>query len=88
MSFYSTPMPLEPHAGAWGALLGACKLHHNVELGELIANRLFVLQPENAGTYVLQSDIYAEFHRWLDVSVLRNKMNERGIKKIPGISSV
>ncbi|XP_050384320.1 putative pentatricopeptide repeat-containing protein At5g37570 [Argentina anserina] len=81
-------MHVEPHAGAWGALLGACKLHCNVELGQLIANRLFVLQPENAGTYVLLSDINADFHRWLDVSVLRNKMNERGIKKIPGISSI
>ncbi|PRQ44054.1 putative pentatricopeptide [Rosa chinensis] len=81
-------MPVEPHAGAWGALLGACKLHCNVEFGELVANRLFVLEPKSAGSYVLLSDIYAAFHRWLDVSVVRNKMQERGLKKIPGISSI
>lgn len=81
-------MPVEPHAGAWGALLGACKLHCNVELGELVANRLFLLEPQNAANYVLLSNIYAAFHRWLDVSVVRNRMNERGIKKIPGISSI
>ncbi|PQQ01866.1 acylamino-acid-releasing enzyme-like [Prunus yedoensis var. nudiflora] len=31
-------MPVEPHAGAWGALLGACKLNGNIELGELEVN--------------------------------------------------
>ncbi|XWS66615.1 hypothetical protein CRYUN_Cryun05aG0215300 [Craigia yunnanensis] len=46
-------MPVEPHAGAWGALLGACKLHCDVELGELVAARLFDLEPLNAGNYVL-----------------------------------
>ncbi|PQQ14360.1 acylamino-acid-releasing enzyme [Prunus yedoensis var. nudiflora] len=40
-------MPVEPHAGAWGALLGACKLNGNIELGELVANRLFEIEPLN-----------------------------------------
>ncbi|XP_059657126.1 putative pentatricopeptide repeat-containing protein At5g37570 [Cornus florida] len=79
-------MPVAPHAGAWGALLGACKLHCNVELGEEIANHLFQLEPCNAGNYVLLSDIYAAADRWLDVSLLRNRMKERGIRKIPGRS--
>lgn len=79
-------MPVEPHAGAWGALLGACKLHCNIELGELVANRLLELEPQNAGNYVLLSNIYATAERWLDVSLVRNKMKERGVNKIPGRS--
>ncbi|CAN6562334.1 hypothetical protein EV1_027732 [Malus domestica] len=79
-------MPVEPHAGAWGALLSACKLNCNAELGELVAHRLFELEPQNPGNYVLLSDIYAETGRWFDVSAVRTKMEERGIKKIPGIS--
>lgn len=81
-------MPVEPHAGAWGALLGACKLHCDIELGELVADRLFELEPQNGGSYVLLSDIYAARDRWFDVSVVRDKMKERGIKKIPGRSRI
>ncbi|KAF8407883.1 hypothetical protein HHK36_007021 [Tetracentron sinense] len=52
-------MPVEPHAGAWGALLGACRLHCDIELGEVVAGQLFELEPHNAGNYVLLSNIYA-----------------------------
>ncbi|KAH7854848.1 hypothetical protein Vadar_018363 [Vaccinium darrowii] len=79
-------MPVEPHAGALGALLWACKLHGDVELGKEIASRLFELEPQNASNYVLLSDIYAATDRWLDVFVVRNEINERGIQKIPGCS--
>lgn len=79
-------MPVEPHAGAWGALLWACKLHGDIELGKKAALRLFELEPLNAANYVLLSDIYAATDQWLDVSVVRNKMDERGIRKIPGRS--
>ncbi|KAK3226944.1 hypothetical protein Dsin_006806 [Dipteronia sinensis] len=79
-------MPGEPHAGAWGALLGACKLHNDVELGVLVANQILEFEPQNAGNYVLLSNIYAAAGRWFDVSLVRNKMKERGVRKIPGRS--
>ncbi|KAK9993165.1 hypothetical protein SO802_022868 [Lithocarpus litseifolius] len=39
-------MPVEPHAAAWGALLGACKLHCNIELGVSCASDSFTEQLE------------------------------------------
>jgi hypothetical protein len=81
-------MPLKPHACAWGALLGACKLHGDVELREEVANRLLELEPEKAGSYVLLSNIYASANQWLDVSIVRDEMKERGIRKIPGCSYI
>ncbi|KAM7470616.1 hypothetical protein LguiA_008799 [Lonicera macranthoides] len=79
-------MPVEPHAAAWGALLGACKLNCDFEIGREVADRLFELEPVNGGNYVALSNIYAEANRWLDVSLVRSKMNERGVRKIPGRS--
>eukprot|EP01018_Ginkgo_biloba_P030319 Gb_23085 [translate_table: standard] len=32
-------MPIEPGPNVWGALLGACKIHRNIELGEYVAER-------------------------------------------------
>jgi pentatricopeptide repeat protein len=52
-------MPCEPDVTAWKALLGACRIHGNVEMGECVAKRVLELEPENAAGYVLQSSIYA-----------------------------
>ncbi|KAL6841197.1 hypothetical protein ACP4OV_028970 [Aristida adscensionis] len=77
-------MPGKPHSGAWGALLGGCKLHCNIELGKVAAKKLFEIEPDNAGNYVLLSNIYANIDRWGDVSELRAEMNVKGIEKIAG----
>eukprot|EP01018_Ginkgo_biloba_P037438 Gb_29878 [translate_table: standard] len=79
-------MPLEPDAGVWGALLGACRIHSNMKLGEHVAKHLFHLNPEHAGYYVLLSNIYAGVGRWDDVAKLRSMMKERGLKKTTGCS--
>ncbi|XP_004306376.1 PREDICTED: uncharacterized protein LOC101304505 [Fragaria vesca subsp. vesca] len=44
------PNPAEPHV--WGALLGACRIHNNVKLGEVVAKRLLELEPDDAGISV------------------------------------
>lgn len=79
-----TVMPVEPPASAWCALLGGCKLHCDTELGEEIAHRLFEIEPENAGNYVMLSNIYADKGRWKEVCLLRDQMDERGLHKISG----
>lgn len=81
-------MPMETYASAWGGILGGCRLYCDIELGEVVAKRLLELEPENGGNYVLLSNIYAAADRWLDVSLVRNKMKERGVRKVIGCSWV
>eukprot|EP01018_Ginkgo_biloba_P018484 Gb_38129 [translate_table: standard] len=81
-------MPLEPDACVWGALLGACRIHSNIELGERVAEHLFAMEPENAGYYVLLSNIYAAAGKWNDVTKVRKMMKDRGAKNMPGCSSI
>lgn len=81
-------MPMKPNAVVWGALLGACRIHGNAELGERVAKILLELEPENSGRYAVLSNIYAKAHRWDDVSKLRKLMKCRGIKTIPGVSLI
>ncbi|XP_057866931.2 pentatricopeptide repeat-containing protein At3g26782, mitochondrial [Cryptomeria japonica] len=79
-------MPIKPSPGIWGTLLGACRIHHNIELAKCIADRLFDLKPTNAGYYVLLSNIYAAAGRWDDIVNVRQLMKDRDLKKTPGCS--
>ena len=79
-------MPVEANAGTWGALLGACRTYGNVELGELAAKEVMKLEPTAASPYVLLSNIYAAAGQWDQVAFVRHMMQERGIRKEPGVS--
>ncbi|MED6108963.1 hypothetical protein PIB30_029189 [Stylosanthes scabra] len=79
-------MPMKPNAAVLGALLNACRIHGNVELGEQLGWILVDMEPRNSGRYALLSNIYAKAGRWDDVTRVRKLMKERGVKTIPGIS--
>ncbi|KAL5974179.1 hypothetical protein ACLOJK_030842 [Asimina triloba] len=79
-------MPFEPDAVIWGALLGACRIHNNVELGVRVMGHLFELEPRNCGNYMILSNMYADTGRWEDASGVATKMKKCGIRKTPGCS--
>ncbi|KAF9623804.1 hypothetical protein IFM89_005389 [Coptis chinensis] len=79
-------MPMKPHAGAWGALLSACKIYGNMKLGELASRNLVELEAKNDGAYVLLSNIYADSRDWDRVTNVRELMKNKGVKKIPACS--
>lgn len=70
-----------PDSGVWGALLNSCKIHGNVELGEVALEKLIELDPDDSGNYVILSNIYAQAGKWEGVARLRKLMIDRGIKK-------
>uniref|UniRef100_A0A9I9CNH1 DYW domain-containing protein n=1 Tax=Cucumis melo TaxID=3656 RepID=A0A9I9CNH1_CUCME len=81
-------MPLQPNGAIWGSMLGACRVYNNLELGEEAARCLLKLEPTNDGVYILLSNIYARRKMWNEVKKVRELMNEKGIQKTPGCSSV
>lgn len=81
-------MQVEANDRVWGALLNACHVYNNMDIGVVAADHLFQLAPQKSGYYVLLSNIYAKAGRWKDVSLVRSIMKERGIRKIPGVSNV
>ncbi|KAG5546074.1 hypothetical protein RHGRI_018298 [Rhododendron griersonianum] len=81
-------MPMIPDASVLGALLGACRIHGEIELGEQIGQKVIELEPHNSGRYVLLANIYADAGRWEDVATVRKLMNDRGVKKAPGFSRI
>ncbi|CAN4085672.1 unnamed protein product [Withania somnifera] len=79
-------MPLDPDTVIWGALLGGCVIHGNLEVGEIAANKLMELEPENSGNHVMVANLYASVGRWDDLAKVRQLINERKMHKNPGCS--
>ncbi|KAL7126951.1 hypothetical protein ABFS83_14G221400 [Erythranthe nasuta] len=72
--------------GAWSSLLGACRVHQNVQLGEISAMKLLELEPNVASHYVLLSNIYSSAGLWEKANKVRKNMKETGVRKEPGCS--
>ncbi|KAK1395225.1 Pentatricopeptide repeat-containing protein [Heracleum sosnowskyi] len=75
-------MPIKPHVDAWGALLNACKIYKNKELGELAFKKIRELKGNDHGTYLLLSNIYAETKNWSRVENVRRAMNAREVSQV------
>ncbi|CAH1414829.1 unnamed protein product [Lactuca virosa] len=76
----------EPSVMIWRALLGACVIHKDVELGEVCATRVLEMEPHDESTYVLLSNMYANAKRWDSVGLVRKNMKKKRVKKEPGLS--
>lgn len=79
-------MPIKPDDVIWKALLGACKMHGNVEMGKRVAEHLMELAPHDSGSYVALSNIYASSGNWEAVAKVRLMMKEMDVRKDPGCS--
>ena len=79
-------MPFKPDTRVWGPLLSACKLHSETKFAESAAEKLLTMEPENAGNYVLLSNIYAAAGKWDKFAKMRRLLKEKGLKKTPGCS--
>ncbi|KAL8156448.1 hypothetical protein AgCh_001515 [Apium graveolens] len=81
-------MPMKADAVVWGALLFACRVHKNVEIGERAAFKLFEMDPLDSGNYVLLANIYGEANMWEKARETRELMRKKRVEKVPGCSSI
>ncbi|KAJ4872443.1 putative pentatricopeptide repeat-containing protein [Raphanus sativus] len=79
-------LPLGADASVLSALLGACKIHEDAELGDKVGKMLIGLQPEHCGQYVELSTLKALGNNWAEAEEMRKVMVEAGIRKIPAYS--
>lgn len=81
-------MAAEPTAAVWGALLGACRVSGEVELGRLAAEKILELEPGDSGAYVSLSNLSADVGDWKAALEVRGSMRLAGVKKEAGWSFV
>ncbi|KAK6127332.1 hypothetical protein DH2020_038933 [Rehmannia glutinosa] len=81
-------MPIAPNPAIWRTMLVSCKKNKMFDKGEIVADHLLQLEPLNAENYILLSSLYASGSHWVKMSIVRRQMKERGIKAVPGCSSI
>ncbi|XP_057471611.1 pentatricopeptide repeat-containing protein At4g02750-like [Actinidia eriantha] len=79
-------MPMEPDLVIWDALLAACRIHCNTELGQRVAERLIQMGTQKYGPYVLLANLYASQGMRDKVGEVQKLMFNRGVSKEPGLS--
>ncbi|XP_071692874.1 pentatricopeptide repeat-containing protein At2g33760 [Rutidosis leptorrhynchoides] len=79
---------VKPGSAVWTAMLGACKMHKNVDLGVIAANNLLAIEPQHPGHYVLLSNIYAMAGKMDQVEMVRDVMIQKGLKKPVGYATI
>lgn len=81
-------MQMPPDRFVLGGLLGACRVHGNLEAAERAAQQLLELDPDDDGAYVLLSNLYSSMKKWEEAKRIRELMAERNVKKAPGCSLI
>nr|XP_043637329.1 pentatricopeptide repeat-containing protein At5g48910-like [Erigeron canadensis] len=81
-------MPVDPDPAIWRTFLVACKKSKNMEKGELAGQRLLELEPSNPENYVLLSSFYATCSEWSKMGHIKKQMRDKGLKTVPGCSSI
>ena len=81
-------MGVKPDSTMWRTLLGACRIHGHVTLGEQVIEHLIELKAQEAGDYALLLNIYSSAGNWEKVLEVRKFMKEKAIETTPGCSTI
>ncbi|KAF3787524.1 Pentatricopeptide repeat-containing protein [Nymphaea thermarum] len=79
-------LSLQPVITCLASCCRASRVHGHLQLATVAANRFFELEPDNAGKYVVLSNVYAARGLWRKVGEVREVMKENGRKKEPACS--
>ncbi|KAK7271806.1 hypothetical protein RJT34_28014 [Clitoria ternatea] len=81
-------MPFPPNEVVLGSLLGSCHAHGKSQLGEKIMQELVQMDPNITEYHILLSNMYALSGKVDKANSLRQVLKNRGIRKVPGMSSL
>ncbi|KAF7809374.1 pentatricopeptide repeat-containing protein [Senna tora] len=81
-------MIMKPSAGVLGALLSACIIHKDYQMGEHVGNYLINLHPNHSGAYALLANLYSRCQNWEAAAEVRKLMKAKGLEKSAGYSWV
>jgi hypothetical protein len=81
-------MRVTPYASVLGALLAGWVNCRDLEMGKEVAKKLFEIEPENTGNYILLANMYTSHGRLEVANELRRQMMAQELRKAKGCTFV
>ncbi|KAJ7974398.1 Pentatricopeptide repeat-containing protein [Quillaja saponaria] len=72
--------PFKPTANMWAALLTACRIHENLELGKFAAEKLYGMEPEKLSNYVVLLNVYNSAGKLQEAAYCCSDLKKEGLK--------
>ncbi|XP_051128121.1 pentatricopeptide repeat-containing protein At4g32430, mitochondrial [Andrographis paniculata] len=79
-------IPGRPGISVLQSLLGACRIHGNVDMAIRVSDALLAMEPTESGSYVLMANLFAEKGKWENAAKMRRLMRDRKVAKEIGFS--
>lgn len=79
-------LPVKADVLVWQALLGACSIYADINIGKYAAERLAQAAPGSPVPYVSMANMYSCRGRWRERATTIKRMKDQGIVKETGIS--
>ncbi|CAF1750596.1 hypothetical protein Bca4012_044208 [Brassica carinata] len=80
--------PLKPTVNMWAALLNACRMHGNLELGRVVAEKLYGMEPEKLGNYVVMYNVYNSMGKTAEAAGVLDTLESKGLRMMPACTWV
>ncbi|KAK9155900.1 hypothetical protein Sjap_003380 [Stephania japonica] len=78
--------PFSPTKNMWAALLTACRIHRNFELGKFAAEKLYKMEPEKLSNYIVLLNVYNSSGRFEEAKSVIQTLKDRRLRLLPACS--
>ncbi|KNA11825.1 hypothetical protein SOVF_131540 [Spinacia oleracea] len=75
--------PFDPTMNMWAALLTACRIHRNLELGRFAAEKLYGMGPEKLSNYVVLLNLYNSTGKLEEAASVIQALKQKGLRMLP-----
>ncbi|KAG7537383.1 Pentatricopeptide repeat [Arabidopsis suecica] len=80
--------PLKTTVNMWAALLNACRMQGNLELGRVVAEKLYGMGPEKLGNYVVLYNMYNSMGKTAEAAGVLETLESKGLSMMPACTWV
>lgn len=78
--------PFQPTVNMWASLLTACRVHKNIKLARISAEKIYGMEPEKLSNYIVLLNMYNKSGMMKEAAGVVRTLRKRGLRMLPACS--